>query len=162
MKKKVFGRKFSRDYGSRKALFRALTRSFVLNGSIITTKAKAKAISASVEKLVTAIKKGSLAHIRRVNAKLANDRKVLTKLIREVAPAFSGIKGGYTKLISLPARRGDNAEMTKIVWTKEIGNLSLTVANQGKRKVSGSKTDQDNIQKNRKLTKGTKKQEGKK
>ncbi|MCX7928577.1 MAG: 50S ribosomal protein L17 [Patescibacteria group bacterium] len=162
MKKKVFGRKLSRDYGSRKALFRALTRSFVLNGSIITTKAKAKAISASVEKLVTAIKKGSLAHIRRVSAKLANDRKVLTKLIKEVAPAFSSIKGGYTKLISLPTRRGDNAEMAKIVWTKEIGNLALTIANQGKRKVSKNNTGQDGTQKNQRLTKGTKKQEGKK
>lgn len=149
MKKKIFGRKLSRDYGSRKALFRALTRSLILNGSIVTTKAKAKAISASVEKLITAIKKGSLAHIRLVNAKLANDRQALTKLVKQVVPAFSDIKGGYTKVISLPSRRGDNAEMAKIVWTKEVANLESKINGKKKKSKEEKKVDKTKNQKSK-------------
>jgi large subunit ribosomal protein L17 len=141
MKKKVFGRKFSRDFGSRRALFRALTRAFVLQGSIVTTKAKAKAIAGDVEKMVTAIKKGTLAHVRRVNAIVANDREVLTRFIDDIAPVFSDRAGGYTRIVSLPPRRGDRAEMARLTWTREIGKAEVQVKEEKSKKPSEKVSD---------------------
>jgi large subunit ribosomal protein L17 len=70
MRKKVFGRKFSRDYGSRQALFRALMRSLILSGSIVTTKAKAKAVQPDLDALVNLAKDTSISKRRQAYAML--------------------------------------------------------------------------------------------
>ena len=59
MKKKVFGRKLSRDKNERKALFKSLISSLILSEKIETTEAKAKAIKPEIEKLVTKAKQGN-------------------------------------------------------------------------------------------------------
>jgi large subunit ribosomal protein L17 len=120
MKKKVYGRKFSRDRGSRKALFRSLIRAFVAHGAIVTTKAKAKAIQGEVDKLVNLSKEGSVASKRRVYARLANDRKTSSALFSLAKTNFSSRRGGYTRIINLPIRRGDSARMVRFEWVEEI------------------------------------------
>lgn len=120
MKKKVFGRKLSRNRASRNALFRGLMQSLILNGTIITTKAKAKAIQPSVEKLVTLAKKASVDSTRRVYAALANDGDSTDRMVKVIAPEMNDRPGGYTRLVSLPPRNGDKAPMARLSWVKEI------------------------------------------
>lgn len=123
MKKKVFGRKLSRSRPSREALFASLIRAMLLNGKIVTTRAKAKAIQGDLERYVTIAKKGDISGRRRVLANLDNANDALEALYQNVAPAFAGRQSGYSRTISLPPRKGDAAAMMRIEWTE-----TLTVA----------------------------------
>ena len=120
MKKRKFGRKLSRGSGARKALYRSLIRALVEHGSITTTKIKAKTIQRDVEKIVNVAKSDSVAARRRVYAKLGNDRKTTDNIFKLIAPKFSVKKGGYTRIINLPRRRGDFAEMARFEWTERM------------------------------------------
>lgn len=120
MRKKILGRKLSRDRGSRAALFRALVRSMALGGSIVTTRAKAKAVQPDVEKLITLVAKGDLASKRSVLARLANDRKTLELLAMRYLSFKDTRKSGFTRIISMPPRKGDNAPMARLEWTENV------------------------------------------
>ena len=120
MIKKVFGRKLSRSRPAREALFATLARSVILNGKMETTKAKAKAVQGDLEKFVTVAKKGGLAGMRRVLASLDNQRDAVDALYQKVAPSFIKRTSGYTRIIALPRRKGDNAEMARIEWTEKM------------------------------------------
>lgn len=120
MNKKVFGRKLSRSRPAREALFATLARSIILNGKMETTKAKAKAVQPDLEKFVTVAKKGGLAGMRRVLASLDNQRDAVDALYQKVAPSFITRTSGFTRIISLPRRKGDNAEMVRIEWTEKM------------------------------------------
>lgn len=120
MNKKVFGRKLSRSRPAREALFATLARSIILNGKMETTKAKAKAVQGDLEKFVTVAKKGGLAGWRRVLASLDNQRDAVDALYQKVAPSFTTRISGFTRIISLPRRKGDNAEMVRIEWTDKM------------------------------------------
>lgn len=120
MKKRVFGRQLSRERDTRRALFRSLIRALVKHGKIKTTKAKAKAIQADIDKLINLAKKETVSAKRRVFAILGNDKETTKKILGEIAPSFSDRSGGYTRIISLPARRGDAAEIVRLEWVKEI------------------------------------------
>jgi large subunit ribosomal protein L17 len=120
MNKKVFGRKLSRSRPSREALFVSLARAMILNGKIVTTRAKAKAVQGNLERFVTLAKKGDLSSRRRVLSKLDNSKDIVNLLFQKITPAFSGRTSGYTRLISLPTRKGDNAQMVRMEWTEKI------------------------------------------
>ncbi len=120
MKKRVFGRQLSRERDTRRALFRSLIRALVEHGKIKTTKAKAKAIQADIDKLINLAKKDSISAKRRVFAFLGNDKETTKKLLIEVVPSFSDRSGGYTRIVPLPARRGDAAQIVRLEWVKEI------------------------------------------
>lgn len=120
MKKRVFGRQLSRERDTRRALFRSLIRALVKHGKIRTTKAKAKAIQADIDKLVNLAKKDSISAKRRVFAILGNDKETTKKLLIEVVPSFLDRSGGYTRIVPLPARRGDAAQIVRLEWVKEI------------------------------------------
>ncbi|TEU02186.1 50S ribosomal protein L17 [Candidatus Woesebacteria bacterium] len=120
MKKRVFGRQLSRERDTRRALFRSLIRALVEHGKINTTKAKAKAIQADIDKLVNLAKKDSISAKRRIFAILGNDKETTKKLLKEVVPSFSDRSGGYTRIVPLPARRGDAAQIVRFEWVKEI------------------------------------------
>ncbi|HLE49320.1 MAG TPA: 50S ribosomal protein L17 [Patescibacteria group bacterium] len=119
MKKKVFGRHFSRSSSSRRGLFRSLVRAVVINGAIKTTPAKAKAVMPFFDKLMTEAKKATVASRRNVLAKLGND-KLITGKIFDLALIFKEQRGGYLKITPLPARVGDNALMMRLELTKKI------------------------------------------
>ncbi len=120
MKKRVVGKKFSRGSGARRSLFRSLIRALVLHGAIVTTKAKAKVIQKQIDRIVNIAKKGTVAKRRQVYAILGNDRKTTDGLFKKIAPNFSDRVGGYTRIVNLPRRRGDAAEMARLEWVKEI------------------------------------------
>lgn len=102
--------KISLKTGPRKALLRGLATHLVLKGKIKTTLAKARAIRSVVEKQVTLSKKNTLA-TRRQLAKYFYSEKSINKLLKELGPKYMERKGGYTRIIKLENRRGDNAPM---------------------------------------------------
>ena len=116
----VFGKKLSRGKKGREALLRSLVRAVVVSGKVITTKAKAKAIVGQIDKIVTLAKKGTLDSRRRVLAYLGNDRETSQRLVNVLAPSFSERNSGYTRIILLPSRKGDNARMARLEWTDEV------------------------------------------
>ena len=120
MQKRVKGKKLSRSRTARDALYRSLTRELVKHGKIITTTAKAKGVQVYIEKLTATAKKGGLSERRRVLAKLAND-KVTTDALFKLESGFKR-ESGFTRIIALPKRRGDAADISRLEWidTAEI------------------------------------------
>ena len=124
MRKRIFGRRLKRDKNARKALFRSLMSSLVMNGKIKTTEAKAKAIKGEIEKLVTIAKKrGAEARVLLV-ARLANE-KVAEKIIIEIAPKFESRPGGYIRILKLGHRVKDGAKMVLMTWVEEVSVTSF-------------------------------------
>jgi large subunit ribosomal protein L17 len=149
MRKRVFGRNFSRDKGSRNALFRSLIRALILHGKIQTTKAKAKAIQGAVDKLLSIAKKGDVSARRRAYAILANDRGATDKLFNSVAKTFVDVKSGFTRITNLPPRRGDFAQMARIEWTKEVAEEKSKKAKMDKSQSKDSKEKLPKTEKNK-------------
>lgn len=115
MKKHVFGRHFKRDANERKALFKNLLTSLVIEERITTTEAKAKAIKAAADKLVTKAKKGGSDAFRSLAPDVRYD--AVAKLINTIAPRFTDRNGGYTRIIKLGHRRvADNAPQVVMEW----------------------------------------------
>lgn len=120
MNKKVFGRKLSRSRPAREALFASLAQALIMNGNIKTTRAKAKAVVPEVEKMVTLAKKADVVARRKALSMLDNSKKTVNYLFGNVAQAFSNRNSGFTRIISLPRRHGDNAEMARLEWTEKV------------------------------------------
>ncbi len=81
--------------------------------SIVTTETRAKVLRPYAEKLITKAKRGDL-HARRTVARKITDAQVLKNLFDNLAPQFEGRNGGYTRIVKLPNRKGDNAPMARI------------------------------------------------
>ena len=120
MNKRVFGRKLSRSRPAREALFASLAQSLITNGKIVTTRAKAKAVAGSVEKMVTLAKTGTIAARRKVMSNLDNKREAADVLFQKVVKVFTAKNSGFTRIVSLPPRVGDNAQMARIEWTEKV------------------------------------------
>ena len=95
-----------------------LAQSLFENGAIKTTDAKARAVRPYAEKLITKAKRGTLADRRNV-AKLLNDNYAVKKLFDEIGPQFADRDGGYTRIIKLGNRKGDNAPISLIALVEE-------------------------------------------
>src|SRR5437868_7090517 len=108
MRKRLYGRRLSRDTNERKALFRSLATALITHGKIDTTEAKAKAVRPWVEKLVTRARKANPADKRLLFAEIPND-SIVERLVSAVGPAFQSRPGGYTRIIALGPRGGDRA-----------------------------------------------------
>lgn len=135
MNKNVFGRKFKRDKNERKALFKGLMSSLVLNERIKTTEEKAKAIKGNIEKLITKAKNEGTSVQNLLQDYLYPE--AIQKLINEVAPRFKERKGGYTRLIKLGRRFSDDASVVLIEWTEgvQVESGELKVENSENREV---------------------------
>lgn len=112
MRHRVYGRRLGRDVNSRKALLKNIANDLILRGKVRTTLAKAKFAQSHAEKLITAAKKTKLGQ-RRVIASTLTD-KAFVRLVEEIAPGFEGRLGGYTRIVKLTPRVGDNASMARI------------------------------------------------
>ena len=123
MKKNIFGRQLKRDVNERKALFKNLLTSLVLNDRIKTTEAKAKAIKSAADKLITKAKKGGKDAYRNLEAQVNHDAVV--KLIDDLGPRFVNRAGGYTRIIKVGNRVADNAAMAIIEWTEKSSKLKI-------------------------------------
>lgn len=105
--------KLGRTTAPRLALFRNLATSVVLYERVRTTQAKAHAVRPIVEKLITTGKKPTLAHRRLIAQYLMTDGAV-DKVLEVLGPRYATRPGGYTRIIKLGRRRGDNAPMSQI------------------------------------------------
>ncbi len=104
------GRKLGRSSGHRRALYRNLIAELFRHERIRTTEAKAKAVRAQAEKLITLGKRGDL-HARRQAAAKLNDPKIVKKLFDDLALRYEDRPGGYTRIFKLGPRQGDGAQM---------------------------------------------------
>ena len=94
-------------------MFRNMVTSFLEHGKITTTDAKAKELRSIAEKMITLGKRGDL-HATRQAAAYIRDKKVVTKLFTTIAPMYADRPGGYTRIIKLGIRPGDNAPVSVI------------------------------------------------
>ena len=108
----MFGtRKLGRTSDSRKAMLRAMTTYLFENGKIETTVARAKEVRSLAEKMITLGKeKENVLSAKRQAMAFITKEDVVKKLFDELAPKYADRNGGYTRIIKLGNRRGDNAE----------------------------------------------------
>ena len=106
MRHSVFGKKLSRTKNERRRLLQSLSREIIVHGSIRTTVAKAKAVQPLIEKLITSAKRGSKEVLKRT----LSDWKVAKLLLSDAKTRFSGRSSGFTRIIKLGTRSGDNTE----------------------------------------------------
>jgi large subunit ribosomal protein L17 len=107
-------RKFGRVRKVRTALIKTLALNLIVREKIKTTLPKAKELRPFIEKLVTKAKGGNLATRRLITAKLSNRDKEVKKLFEIIAPKYKDVKGGYTRVVKLGARKADGAPMAII------------------------------------------------
>jgi large subunit ribosomal protein L17 len=112
------GRRLGRKTSHRIAMFRNMVTSFFDHEKITTTDAKAREIRPIAEKLITLGKRGDL-HARRLAASYIRDPKTVAKLFTQIAPRYQERDGGYTRIIKLGIRPGDNAEISLIELVEE-------------------------------------------
>lgn len=103
-------RKLGRTSAHRKAMLRNLVTDLLREGRITTTDTRAKEARRQAEKMITLAKRGDL-HARRQALTYVYDETVVTKLFDEIAPKYADRQGGYTRILKLGPRQGDNAEM---------------------------------------------------
>ena len=103
-------RKLGRSSAHRKAMLRNLVTDLLREGRITTTDTRAKEARRQAEKMITLAKRGDL-HARRQVLAYVYDESVVTKLFDEIAPKYEDRQGGYTRILKLGPRKGDNAEL---------------------------------------------------
>ena len=126
------GRKLNRTSAHRKALFRNMVTALIDNERIRTTLAKAKELRGKVERTITLGKKGTL-HARRNALKLVADRDSLSKIFGPLAERYANRPGGYTRVIKLGNRLGDDAPMAFI----ELVDREVDTSAKDKKKEAG-------------------------
>ena len=104
-------RKLGVDNKHRRSMLATLTKQVIMNGQITTTETRAKEVRKAVDKMITYGKKGDLGSRRRALAFLHNDKAVVNKIFNELAPRYASRNGGYTQILKLTERRGDDALM---------------------------------------------------
>ena len=103
-------KKLGRDSAHRKAMLRNMVTDLLREGRITTTLTRAKEAGRQTEKMITLAKRGDL-HARRQALAYIYDEAVVTKLFEEIGPSYAERQGGYTRILKLGPRQGDNAEM---------------------------------------------------
>jgi large subunit ribosomal protein L17 len=107
------GKRFGGDAAHQKAMLGNMVASLIAAEAIVTTEAKAKALRPIAEKCVTKAKKGGVHNQRQVVA-FIRDKDMAHKLFDEIGPRYADRNGGYTRILKLGPRHGDNAPMARI------------------------------------------------
>jgi large subunit ribosomal protein L17 len=118
MPKPTKGPRLGGSSAHQKAILANLATALFEHGRIKTTEPKARALRPYAEKLITHAKKGSL-HNRREVLKKIRDKDVVHNLFAEIGPFYSDRNGGYTRIIKVENRKGDNAPMAVIELVQE-------------------------------------------
>jgi large subunit ribosomal protein L17 len=136
MPKPTKGPRLGGGSAHQKAMLANLATSLFEHGRIKTTETKARALRPYAEKLITHAKKGTL-HNRREVLKKIRDKDVVHTLFAEIGPFFSDRNGGYTRIIKVEARKGDNAPMAVIELVQE--KTVTSEANRARRTAASKK-----------------------
>jgi large subunit ribosomal protein L17 len=121
----ISGRKFHREKDQRRALMKGLASNLIEHESITTTHEKAKELSSYIDKLITKAKLGDLHSRRMVLQKVAHEQSA-HKLVDELAPKMGGRNSGYTSILKVASRRGDNARMSTISFVDEMASAPVS------------------------------------
>ena len=104
-------RKLGRNNKHRRSMLASLTKQLILNESIQTTETRAKEVRKSFDKMISYGKKGTLVSRRLALAFLHNDTAAVDKIFNDLAKRYENRNGGYTQILKLAERRGDDALM---------------------------------------------------
>ena len=107
-------RKLERETRQRRSILAGLTKTVILNGYVVTTEARAKEVRKFVDKMITYGKNGTLVSRRKALAFLHNDKDVVAKVFNELAPKYQDRNGGYTRIIKITERVGDDALQVRL------------------------------------------------
>ncbi len=107
-------RKLNREVRVRRSILSSLVKDVLTCGHVDTTDARAKEAKKFVEKMITYAKKGDLTSRRKVLAFLNNDNELTKKLFDELAVTYKDRNGGYTRIIKLGERQGDDALIVRL------------------------------------------------
>lgn len=107
-------RKLSRETRHRRSILANITRDVIMNEYVVTTEARAKEVRKFVDKMITYGKKGTLVSRRKALAFLYNDSEVVNKVFNELAKRYETRNGGYTRIIKLNERHGDDALQVRL------------------------------------------------
>ena len=107
-------RRINREKGIRRSILAGLTKTVIMNGSVVTTEARAKEVRKFVDKMITYGKRGTLVSRRKALAFLNNDTQVVEKVFNDLAKRYESRNGGYTRIIKLKERVGDDALTVKL------------------------------------------------
>lgn len=112
-------RKLGRDNKHRRSMLSTLTKEVIMNESITTTETRAKEARKFVDKMITYGKKGDLVSRRKALAFLNNDSKIVDKVFNDLAKRYEKRNGGYTQILKLGERRGDDSLMVILKLVEE-------------------------------------------
>ena len=116
-------RKLNRETRVRRSILSSLTKDVLKNGFVQTTEQRAKEVRKFVEKMITYAKKGDLNSRRKALAFLNNDKDLVKKLFEEYAVTYKDRNGGYTRIIKLNERIGDDALIVRLELVYSISFL---------------------------------------
>ena len=102
-------RKLNRETRQRRSILAGLTKTVLMNESVVTTEARAKEVRKFIDKMITYGKRGTLVSRRKALAFLHNDKDVVKKVFDDLAKRYETRNGGYTRIIKLKERIGDDA-----------------------------------------------------
>lgn len=139
MRHRWSGRKLGRTSSHRMAMLRNMVTEFLDKERIITTVPKAKELRPFAEKIITLGKRETL-HARRQALAVVRKKSVVHKLFDTLAPRYADRNGGYTRIIRLGFRKGDNAEMALIELVESEPEASAAPEKKGKKAAAESKT----------------------
>lgn len=133
MRHHKYDKKLGRPFEHRSAMLKNLMTSLLKYERIVTTLPKAKFLRRKVERIITWARKGGLAHVRLIE-RFIKDKDVLKKLMDVIGPRFKDRNGGYTRILRLKNRIGDDALMVII---------ELVVREKRKKKVKKGKKEEE-------------------
>lgn len=107
-------RKLGRDNKHRRSMLANQTKDVIMNEKIVTTETRAKEVRKFVDKMITYGKKGTLVSRRKALAFLHNDKEVVSKVFNDLAKRYENRNGGYTRIIKIKERVGDDALTVKL------------------------------------------------
>ena len=114
-------RKLGRTNKHRRSMLANLTKDVIMNGKIETTETRAKEVRKFVDKMISYGKDGSLVARRKALAFVHNDSAVVNKVFNELAPKYANRNGGYTRIIKIDERRGDDALVVSLELVEKDG-----------------------------------------
>jgi large subunit ribosomal protein L17 len=138
MRHGLTGRQLSRNSTHRAAMLRNMAASLLRHEAIRTTVPKAKELRRFVEPLITLGKTDSMANRRRAFARL-RDAEVVDKLFDDLGPRFKARPGGYTRILHMANRAGDNADMALMALVDKAATAETKAADEGEKKPKARK-----------------------
>lgn len=107
-------RNLGRETRQRRSILAGLTKTVLENGYVVTSEARAKEVRKFVDKMITYGKRGTLVSRRKALAFVHNDNDVVQKVFNELAPKYKDRNGGYTRIIKIKERQGDDSLQVRL------------------------------------------------